>query len=144
MPVRNPILATAAARFLTKRRPPATLARSVLKQVSGVSPGLGGFVAGMAQSADANAPVLDVTQTADYQRLAEAVRAGAGGRADMRNWNPTTSMLPPTHAESLAAYDAQQQQTDAMFVRAGKPVPKDQRLLARFNQYNPRAYAGPR
>ena len=137
MPTRRaivaPLLTTAAKKFITPK--------SVVSNVTGVSSGIAGGLAMAARSQDAQAPVLDVTETQGYQQALNRVNEGKGGNLDVSNWNPTSTLLPPTYAESLQGYQAQQKQVDDAIVRSGGIRPSDAKVLQDMNRYNLRARA---
>lgn len=132
-PIVVPLLTAAAKKFSTPK--------NAVSAFTGVDPGRAGVISMMLKSENAQAPVLDVTETERYKTALQRVNEGRGESVDLSNWNPTALELPPTYKESLQEYQNQQKQVDDAIVRNGGIRPSDTRVLQDTNRYNARARA---
>lgn len=111
-------------------------------EAMGMGTGVLGLAKGMTHSDPAQAAVMDVTRTREYQDALRGSR-GAGGNT------PTPGLLGMTAGpwagetpnETLARLYQQQAQNDEMVRRAtGGPSPTENRMLMQGNQWTPRAF----
>ena len=110
----------------------------------GVGTGAAGAARAMAHSDPANAAVLDVTQTREFQDAIAGARNGGGNTATPgllgMTVGPFSGETPNQTLERL--YQAQANTDDMVRRSTGGPTPTERRILMETNRYNPRAIPG--